>query len=67
MIPGIDFALLRKGWISISLSLMWRKEWRIAWHKPPTPEQINFVEMYFESDIPVDDFCAERWNREVRE
>lgn len=61
-----DDELLNRGWVSITLSEMFR-EWRIAWERPLTPEQIEFLKPYFDDYYPVDEMTKYYWERELEQ
>ena len=63
-----DDALLRKGWVKISITQLGRREWRIMWLRSwiLTPEQRQFLEPYFapDSELPIDDYTKSLWEEE---
>lgn len=65
-IPADD-ALQKAGWVYIGVSSLGIKEFRMGWVRPLTPEQIRFLEPYFDpsNEISVNKYIKYRWNEEV--
>ena len=64
-----DEALMRRGYVQISINQLGRKEWAIFWnmkHKL-TPEQTRFLRSYFENSdtFPVCFSARCRWDKEL--
>lgn len=60
-----DDLLLDNGWVHISLSLLYSKQWRITWDKFLTVGQINYLKKYYNGDIPIHPDSLIRWEKEV--
>lgn len=48
-----DTELENLGWVSITRSALFSKEWCIYWKRYLTPEQESFLKNYFESSEPI--------------
>ncbi|MBQ7296439.1 MAG: hypothetical protein IJW86_09655 [Clostridia bacterium] len=53
------------GFVSITISQLGVKQWRIRWKNFLTEQQKNFLKPYFEdSSLSVDGFSNVRWSKE---
>ena len=59
-----DEKLNNCGFVSITVSQLGVKEWRIYWNHFLTEQQKNFLKPYFEDDMPVDNITKIRWSKE---
>lgn len=59
-----DDKLTDFGFVSISISQLGNKEWRIYWKHFLTEPQKNFLKPYFEDDMAVGITTKMRWERE---
>jgi hypothetical protein len=61
-----DETLYNCGYVSITISQLGTKNWRIHWEKFLTEQQIAFLRPYFEDVMPVNSITNICWEREIK-
>ena len=65
MVSRADEKLHDCGFVSISISQLGKRKWRIYWKTFLTDQQKNFLKSYFEDDLlTVDNLSKIRWEKE---